>query len=335
MTESLPISLDAMSGDEGPDIVMQAAVGTLNRFPDVEFLVVGDERRLAAALAKAGSGGERISIRHASEIVTMEDSARDAIRRKKDSSMRVAIDLVAEGNAAACVSAGNTGALMATAKFVLKTIPGIDRPAIMSEMPSDGGPVYMLDLGANANSSPQQLLQFALMGSVVAHDITGIESPRVGLLNIGEEQSKGDETVREAAGLLSESPDINYVGFVEGTDIFHAGADVIVTDGFTGNVALKTMEGTADYIARSLKKSFTASPLAKLQALIAAPVLRSFRASIDPRHYNGATLIGLNGVVIKSHGGADAVAFRHAIETAIIEVKTGVSKHIGQLLERQ
>ena len=249
--------------------------------------------------------------------------------------MRIAIDAVKEGLASACVSAGNTGALMATAKFVLKTIPGIDRPAIIAEVPAHRGRVLLLDLGANADCSAEQLFQFAIMGTVVSRDLTGVRRPRVGLLNIGVEDTKGDSTVREAATMLSESDAINYVGFVEGGDIFNAVADVVVTDGFTGNVALKTMEGTAAFIARNLKEGFSRNLLTRLQAVIASPVLKSLRAKFDPRHYNGASLVGLKGIVIKSHGGADAVAFKHAIDTAVLEVETGMPTHIGQQMDRQ
>ena len=264
----------------------------------------------------------------------MTDAPADAIRKKKDSSMRVAIDVVKDGDAHACVSAGNTGALMATAKFVLKMLPGIDRPAIIAEIPSIGGSFHMLDLGANTQATPEQLFQYALMGSIVAADINGIESPRVALLNIGEEDTKGHGTVKEAAALLSDSA-LNYIGFVEGTDLMSGKTDVVVTDGFTGNVAIKTMEGTVGVCKHHLKNAFGRNWFTKLQAFLAGPVLRRIASQMDSRNYNGATLAGLNGIVIKSHGGADAYAFQHAIDTAIVEVRNQLPQQIGSMLQRE
>jgi glycerol-3-phosphate acyltransferase PlsX len=248
--------------------------------------------------------------------------------------MRVAIDLVKQGEAQACVSAGNTGALMAIAKFVLKTVAGIDRPAILAEMPARNGSVHMLDLGANADCTAEQLFQFAMMGSVVTGDVRGLDNPRVALLNIGEEDIKGDQTVKAAAAMLSASS-LNYVGYVEGNDIIAGKADVVVTDGFTGNVALKTMEGTAGFISEMLKATFTETWLSRLQALAARGVLGRLRARLDPRQYNGASLVGLTGIVVKSHGSADALAFLHAIETAVVEVEHDVPSQIGRLLQRE
>jgi glycerol-3-phosphate acyltransferase PlsX len=264
----------------------------------------------------------------------MEDSPADAVRKKKDSSMRVAIDLVKNDDAQAIVSAGNTGALMATSKFVLKMLPGIDRPAIISELPSLNGSLHMLDLGANTLCNPDQLFQFAVMGSIVARDVSGIESPRVALLNIGAEEAKGHDTIKEAAALLGNSS-LNYIGFIEGSDIFRGKADVVVTDGFTGNVALKTMEGTVGLAKDYLKQAFTRGWFSKMQALLARPVLSSLQNQMDSRHYNGATLVGLNGIVIKSHGGADAYAFQHAIETAIAEVRNQLPQQIGSFLQQE
>jgi glycerol-3-phosphate acyltransferase PlsX len=246
----------------------------------------------------------------------------------------VAIDLVKSGAADACVSAGNTGALMATARFVLKTLPGIDRPAIMVPVPTMHGCTYMLDLGANADCSAEHLFQFAVMGSVVATVIENIEFPRIALLNIGQEDIKGTETVRQAAALLSKS-NLNYVGFVEGDHIPDQKADVIVCDGFTGNVALKSMEGTARLVRHFLKQEFSAGVYGRLAGLVALPVLRSLANKLDPRRYNGASLVGLAGIVIKSHGGADELAFRQAIHTAIMEVAKQVPEQIGRLLDEQ
>jgi glycerol-3-phosphate acyltransferase PlsX len=264
----------------------------------------------------------------------MSESPVDALRKKKNSSMRVAIDMVKEGIADACVSAGNTGALMATAKYVLKMLPGIDRPAIIAELPAIGGTVHMLDLGANTVSDPQQLFQFAVMGSIVTGDIRQIEHPRVALLNIGVEDTKGLDAVRGAAALLHSSG-LNYVGFIEGNEIFSGKADVVVADGFTGNVALKTMEGTVGLASHYLRRAFTRNFFAQFQAILAGPVLKRLSVEMDSRKYNGASLVGLNGIVIKSHGGADSYAFQHAIDTALVEVQNQVPAQIGKLLQQE
>jgi len=327
------IALDAMSGDLGPGVVVTAAREALRRNARLGIILVGDESTLRPLIADGDAGG-RLLVRHAPEVVTMNDAPVDALRRKKQSSMRVAIDLVKQGEAQACVSAGNTGALMAIAKFVLKTVAGIDRPAILAEMPARNGSVHMLDLGANADCTAEQLFQFAMMGSVVTGDVRGLDNPRVALLNIGEEDIKGDQTVKAAAAMLSASS-LNYVGYVEGNDIIAGKADVVVTDGFTGNVALKTMEGTAGFISEMLKATFTETWLSRLQALAARGVLGRLRARLDPRQYNGASLVGLTGIVVKSHGSADALAFLHAIETAVVEVEHDVPSQIGRLLQRE
>jgi glycerol-3-phosphate acyltransferase PlsX len=264
----------------------------------------------------------------------MSEAPADALRKKKDSSMRVAINLVKEGTAAACVSAGNTGALMATAKFVLKMIPGIDRPAIIAELPAIGGTVHMLDLGANTVTNAAQLFQFSVMGSIVTTDIRAIDQPRIALLNIGAEDIKGNDTVRDAAALL-ESSGLNYIGFIEGNEIFSGKTDVVVTDGFTGNVAVKTMEGTVGLASHYLRRAFVRNWLTKLQAMVAMPVLNKLSVEMDSRNYNGASLVGLNGIVIKSHGGADSYAFQHAIETALVEVKNQVPEQIRNLMQQE
>jgi glycerol-3-phosphate acyltransferase PlsX len=248
--------------------------------------------------------------------------------------MRVAINMVKEGSAQACVSAGNTGALMVTAKYVLKMLPGIDRPAIIAELPSIGGTVHMLDLGANTVGSPEQLFQFAVMGSIITGDIRGLDRPRIALLNIGVEDTKGHSTVRDAAALLNESG-LNYVGFIEGNEIFSGKADVVVSDGFTGNVAIKTMEGTVGLSIHYLRRAFSRNLFAKFQALLAGPVLKSLAVEMDSRNYNGASLVGLNGIVIKSHGSADSYAFQHAIDTGLVEVKNQVPLQIGNLLQQE
>ncbi|MBT8078328.1 MAG: phosphate acyltransferase PlsX [Gammaproteobacteria bacterium] len=323
-----------MSGDLGAESVVRAAAASLDKHADLELIVVGDAAALTDLTTRIVGNEARLSIRPASEIVVMTDEPAEALRKKKDSSMRVAINAVKEGAAHACVSAGNTGALMATAKFVLKMLPGISRPAIIAELPAIGGSVHMLDLGANTVSTAEQLFQFAVMGSIVTEDIRELERPRVALLNIGVEDTKGHDTVRDAAAMLNASG-LNYVGYIEGNEIFSGKADVVVTDGFTGNVALKTMEGTVGLAAHFLRRAFTRDIFARFQALLARPVLRNLSVSMDSRKYNGASLVGLNGIVIKSHGSADSFAFQHAIDTALVEIKNQVPLQIGNLLERE
>lgn len=323
-----------MSGDLGAEVVVRAAIASLEKYNHLRIILVGDEKILKGHITRLADSTKRIDIRPASDVVTMSDAPADVLRKKKDSSMRVAIDLVRDGEAQACVSAGNTGALMATARFVLKMLPGIDRPAILAELPAIGGTVHMLDLGANTTCTPEQLFQFAVMGSIVAGDICRIENPRVALLNIGAEDTKGHESVKKAAALLQNST-LNYAGFIEGNHIFSGKADVIVTDGFTGNVALKTMEGTVGLAGHYLREAFTDTWFARLQALLAANVLKNLAIRMDSRNYNGASLVGLNGIVIKSHGSADSYAFQHAIDTAVIEVRNGVPRQIGTLLAQE
>jgi len=323
-----------MSGDLGAEVVVRAAAATLGKHTDLELILVGDETELRELVMRIVGNEPRLSIVHASDVVEMSESPVDALRKKKDSSMRVALNLLKSGDAAACVSAGNTGALMATAKYVLKMLPGIDRPAIITELPAIGGTLHMLDLGANTLCSAEHLFQFAVMGSIVTSDITGIEAPKIALLNIGAEDTKGHDTVKDAAAMLNASS-LNYVGFIEGSELFSGKADVVVTDGFTGNVALKTMEGTVGLASHYLRRAFTRGWLAKLQALLARSVLRNLAVEMDSRNYNGATLVGLNGIVIKSHGSADSYAFQHAIDTAVVEVQNQVPQQIGNLLQRE
>lgn len=330
MSRKLTIALDAMGGDHGPDVIVPAALDCAARHPDLHLLLVGDEGRLRQAL-KGGSAAldGRVSIHHASQMVEMHELPSKALRGKKDSSMRVAIDLVKQGQADACVSAGNTGALMAIAKFVLKTIPGVDRPAIIAMMPSRTGHTHVLDLGANVDCTAKHLCQFAIMGYELVKAVEDREHPRVGLLNIGEEEIKGNEQVKQAAKLLTDTH-INFVGFVEGNDIFAGNVDVVVTDGFTGNVALKAIEGFAKLLGNSLKDEFGRNLFSKLLGLLALPVLRAFRRRFDPRRYNGASLVGLRGIVVKSHGNADRVAIANAIRVAMLEVEKGVPDRIGE-----
>ena len=322
-----------MGGDHGPDVIIPAAVSALKRHPNVKLILVGDEKELKAKLQTHQLENEtRIEVHHASQQVAMDESPALALRGKKDSSMRVAINLVKEGTAAACVSAGNTGALMATAKFVLKTLRGIDRPAIISALPTTKGHTYMLDLGGNVDSTAEQLVQFAIMGSVLAESIEGRKNPSIGLLNIGSEDIKGNEQVKKAANLLNET-DLNYAGFVEGDGLYRGEVDVVVCDGFVGNIALKSSEGVVHMMKHYLRESFTRNIFTKLIGLIASPVLKHFSNQLDPRAYNGANFIGLNGIVIKSHGGADEVGFANAIHIAILEAELDVPKNISQHLD--
>lgn len=333
MAKTLTVAIDAMGGDHGPSVIVPAARNMCERYPDLHLLLVGRAEEIEPLL-QSGPATTRLRIVDAREVVNMDEPAADALRKKKNSSLRVAIDMVKQGDADACVSAGNTGALMATARFVLKTLPGIDRPAIMTAVPTTKGHVHMLDLGANSDCTSEHLFQFAVMGSVAASLIENISSPRVGLLNIGEEKIKGNDTVRQAAAMLAASG-LNYIGFVEGNDIAAHKADVIVCDGFTGNVALKVMEGTAQLVRHFLRDVFGNNLYGRFAALVAMPVLKSLAKSLDPRRYNGASLVGLNGIVIKSHGGADVVAFEQAIYTAMIEVEKGVPDKIHQVLVTQ
>ena len=338
MTQTV-IAIDAMGGDHGPSVTVPAALSALEKHKGLKLILVGDEQVLADELAKNGTAvSDRLSLHHASQVVGMDEKPSQALRGKKDSSMRVAINLVKEGPAQAAVSAGNTGALMATARFVLKTLDGIDRPAIISTLPTIGGHTHMLDLGANVDSPAEVLYQFALMGSVLASAVDNIDRPTVGLLNIGEEEMKGNEQVKEAAGLLAGSG-LNYVGFVEGDDIYKGSVDVVVADGFVGNVSLKTGEGLAKMVSHYIKQEFKRNIFTKLAALVAMPVLNAFKSRIDPRVYNGATLVGLRGIVIKSHGSADDFSFSNAINVAVLEVEKNVpemiSEELGTLLEER
>jgi phosphate acyltransferase len=333
MNKLQSIAIDVMSGDRTPRDYVAGAAQALRDDSAFRALLVGDPAAIEKLLDGASHADirPRIEIVPAAEVVAMDESPREAIRRKKRSSMRIAIDVVKEGRALACVSAGNTGALTAMSHFVLKTLTGVERAAIMSAIPSAHGHTHMLDLGANTKATPEQLLQFGSMGSIVARDIHGVTKPRVGLLNIGEEDMKGHEIVQGAHALLGASG-LNYIGFVEGDDIFSGDVDVVVTDGFTGNVALKSMEGVAHLISNRLKAEFTATLYGKIAGLIARPVLRRAAASLDPRRYNGACMVGLDGIVVKSHGGADSLAFSRAIFLAAQAARRGLTAHIAQAL---
>lgn len=334
MSARATISLDAMGGDFGPGVTVPAACGALEHISGLRLILVGDTDAIRAELGRLGTReSDRLAVRHASQVVAMDEPPAQALRGKKDSSMRVAINLVKAGESDAVVSAGNTGALMATARFVLKTFNGIDRPAIMTALPSVNGKTHMLDLGANVDCRAEHLFQFAAMGSVLASAVDGIERPRVGLLNVGQEAIKGNDQVKEANALLQGSS-LNYIGYVEGDDIYCGEhVDVVVCDGFVGNVSLKSSEGVAKMITRIIKAGFGRSIFSKAAGLVAVPVLRSVLRQVDPRRYNGATLLGLKGIAVKSHGGADAFSFENAIKIAYIEATEGVPVRMERQLQ--
>ena len=326
------LAIDAMSGDHGPSVTVPAAIDALARHPEARILLVGDRDLLEQALGKVpGDLRGRIEIRHASQVVGMDELPSQALRNKRDSSMRVAINLVKSGEAGACVSAGNTGALMATARYVLKMLPGIDRPAICSAIPDLVDKTYVLDLGANADCEVEHLVQFAAMGAALVSALDGNPSPRIGLLNIGEEQIKGNERVKQAAQILQDSH-LNYTGYVEGHHLSAGVVDVIVTDGFSGNVMLKAIEGTAHYIAQKMREEFTRNVFTRLQAFAAWPSLSRLRRGLNPQRYNGASFLGLRGIVVKSHGGADQLGFETAIHSALVEAEQGVPELISRTL---
>lgn len=320
-----------MGGDFGPEVTVPASLECLKANPDLSLVLVGNEAILKESLGQSlDEYSGRLSIKHASQQVEMDESPQKALRGKKDSSMRVAINLVRDKEADACVSAGNTGALMATARFVLKTIPGIDRPAIISTLPSIFGHTHILDLGANVDCTAEHLYQFAIMGEEVVKAVDNIDRPKIGLLNIGEEDTKGNDQVKAASKLL-EGSSLNYIGYVEGNSIT-AGpekVDLIVTDGFVGNVALKSIEGAAKMVGTKLKEAFSQNLWTKFAALVAIPVIKKFKEGVDPRMHNGASLVGLRGLVVKSHGGADVLAFKMAVQMAEIEISQDVIEKIS------
>lgn len=330
----LTLALDAMGGDFGPQVTVPAAMQALAHYPRLKISLFGDLQQIARYLAPEFQNHPRLSLEHCQQIVTMHDRPLTAIRNRRDSSMRKAIDMVQQGRAGACVSAGNTGVLMAMAKLVLKTLPGIDRPALVAQLPTlNDKPVYMLDLGANVSCDSEALFQFAVMGSVVAETVDSIKSPRVSLLNIGEEDIKGNDVVRQAAELLKGSNQINYCGFIEGHQIFDGVSDVIVCDGFVGNISLKTTEGVANLMLDHIKQLTNRNVFTRLLGLIAGPFLKKAFVKMKPDQYNGASLLGLRGIVVKSHGNADKVAFLNAIKQAVIEVEQQVPERIQDRLE--
>lgn len=329
---TITLAVDAMGGDHGPSVTIPASINALSKYDQLHIILVGDQELIQTELQKNKYTNTRLSIQHASEVVEMDESPQSALKNKKDSSMRVAINLIKEEKAQACVSAGNTGALMATARYVLKMLPGIDRPAIASSLPSQKGTTYMLDLGANTDCTAENLLQFAVMGAMLVSSVTGNPKPTVGLLNIGSEDMKGNEVVRQAGELLRRSH-LNFYGNVEGNDIFKGTTDVVVCDGFVGNVALKTAEGIAQLMGRFLTQEFKRNWITKSMAFVSLLVLNRFKKRLDPRRYNGASFLGLKGIVVKSHGGADSYSFFYAIRTAIEESKNNVLENIQKQLE--
>lgn len=315
-----------MGGDHGPSVTVPAAIRFIADHPAANLILVGQEDILRPLLGKHAEN-PRLRLVHASEIVGMDESPALALRSKKDSSMRVAINLVKSGEADACVSAGNTGALMAISRFVLKMLPGIDRPAICGALPTVNGHTHMLDLGANVDCGPEHLLQFGIMGAILVGAMEHKDRPTVGILNIGEEEIKGNEVVKAAADLLRASG-LNFIGNIEGDGIFKGEADVVVCDGFVGNVALKTSEGLAQMLASSLKAEFMRNWLTKLAAMFAISVLNNFKKRFDHRRYNGAILLGLKGISVKSHGSADALSFGYAISRACDAAENRVLERI-------
>jgi len=329
---TITLAIDAMGGDHGPSVTIPASINALSKYDQLHIILVGDKELIQTELQKNKYTNTRLSIQHASEVVEMDESPQNALKNKKDSSMRVAINLIKEEKAQACVSAGNTGALMATARYVLKMLPGIDRPAIASSLPSQKGTTYMLDLGANTDCTAENLLQFAVMGAMLVSSVTGNPKPSIGLLNIGSEDIKGNEVVKQAGELLRRSH-LNFYGNVEGNDIFKGTTDVVVCDGFVGNVALKSAEGIAQLMGRFLTQEFKRNWMTKSMAFVSLLVLNRFKKRLDPRRYNGASFLGLKGIVIKSHGGADSYSFFYAIRTAIEESKNNVLENIQKQLE--
>lgn len=326
---AITLAVDAMGGDHGPRVTVPASLAVLRQTPSLRLVLVGQESLIRPLLSRlTAEESSRVDILHTDEVVLMDDKVAVALRNKRNSSMRLAINLVQEGKAHACVSAGNTGALMAVSRFVLKTHAGIDRPAIMTALPSRAGHFHMLDLGANVDSEAMHLLQFAQMGSLVAEALDGIERPRVGLLNIGEEEIKGNDLIKEAHGLLKASG-LNYIGYVEGDGMFAGEADVVVCDGFVGNIALKSTEGVARMFGDFVKAEINRNVLTKLVGALALPIWNGLRRRMDPGRYNGASLVGLTGIVIKSHGSADEKSFANAVRVALKEVEKDIPSLIA------
>ncbi len=334
MPDPIIVAVDGMGGDNAPGMIVEGLSLARRRMPDVEFLVFGDESQLRPLIEADAETARACTIRHTTDAVSMDDKPTTALRTGKNSSMRLAIDAVDSDEAHAVVSAGNTGALMAMATIVLRTLPGISRPAIAGAFPTLRGQTVMLDLGANIECDADSLVQFAVMGEVFARNELGLEQPSIGILNVGVEGLKGNEHVKKAAAILAESPlPIKFHGFVEGDDLSAGTVDVIVTDGFTGNIALKTAEGAVQLFGHYLKESLLSSLRTRLGALIARPALQTMRDRFDPRQYNGAMLVGLNGICVKSHGGTDGVGFANAVVAAVNLVRREFNERIREDLE--
>ena len=334
---TIKVSIDASGGDFGFPVTVKAGINALGVYKDLHLHFVGDEKGIQKELNKHSiykTFVDRISITHTTEVINMDDSPSTALRHKKDSSMRVAINLIKDGSVDACVSAGNTGALMAIARFILKTIEGVNRPAIMGSIPTVNGHIHVLDLGANVDSKPETLLQFAIMGSIAVQNTENIPHPTIGLLNVGVEELKGHDKIQDTAELLKDSS-LNYSGFVEGDDIYKGVVDVVVCDGFEGNIALKASEGVANLFSYFLKQSFNRNFLTKIVALLAKPIMNNFKSKVDPGQHNGASLLGLKGVVVKSHGNADVNSYCQAIKEAYLEANAKITDKISAQLTRK
>ncbi|MFL0796564.1 MAG: phosphate acyltransferase PlsX [Cellvibrionaceae bacterium] len=323
-----------MGGDFGPRVAVRGALEALDRHPQLNIVLVGDERAISEQLpSNAARYGSRLLVEHAESVIAMDEKPSSALRNKRDSSLWQAIELVNSGGASGCVSAGNTGALMAVGRYLLKTHGGIDRPAMVTAMPTQSGHCYLLDIGANVDSNSHHLLQFAVMGSVLAESVDGTQSPRVGLLNIGHEDIKGNEQVKQANMVLAQQPNLNYIGYVEADAVYSGVADVVVCDGFVGNVLLKASEGTASLIASRIRSIFTSSWYFKFVGLMGLPLVNQLRKQMDPGRYNGATFLGLAGVLVKSHGNVTPRSFRYAIERAMYESENNLPERICKGLD--
>ncbi len=336
MQQKITIALDMMSGDHGVSSSVPAAIESIKKFHDIFLILIGDKDQINPLIPDKIKNleGMRYKILHTHEFINMDDEIISAIRTKKKSSMRLGINAVKTKDADACVSAGNTGALMALSKIILKTIPGIDRPAICGSLPTKSGQFHMLDLGANVECNAKHLYQFSIMGSALVQSLELNNKPVIGLLNIGSEEFKGNDTIKAAGQLINKS-NLNYAGFVEGDDMFSGKFDVVVADGFAGNIALKSIEGVAKVISHFIKTEFSKNLFTKLSALVSLSVMKSVKQKVDPRKYNGASLVGLQGVVVKSHGGADSYAFSQAINTAYYEVKNQLLNKIEALIQTE
>ncbi|HEY0289720.1 MAG TPA: phosphate acyltransferase PlsX [Pseudomonas sp.] len=327
------IAIDAMGGDFGPRSIVQACIACLFATPSLHLTLVGQAPLLEELIARySGVDRSRLLVVNANDVVTMDDRPSQALRGKPDSSMRVALQLVANGQAQACVSAGNTGALMALSRFVLKMLPGIDRPAMVAAIPTQRGYCQLLDLGANVDCSAQHLYQFAVMGSVAAEAL-GVSRPKIALLNIGTEDIKGNQQVKLAASLLQAAPGLNYIGFVEGDGVYRGEADVVVCDGFVGNILLKSSEGLATMIGERIETLFKQNMFSRAVGTLALPLLRRLKADLAPARHNGASFLGLQGIVVKSHGSAGAQGFQSAIQRALIEIQENLPQRLHGRLE--